>query len=348
MKRVALLLVAIAVMSAPSLVLASANDVGTNPASTGKPLTGGVAPDATNACPPAGVVSTAFTGATSQLGRIFRDGIASACPSKVYPGIFNAATTYNYEAFTYSNTGATSCVTINFDPNSGVGTPCGTNAHMSAYLNSYNPASQATNFLGDVGSSVTQPFSFDVAGGNDVVLVVTNTASQAICGFAFEVVNLPCVEEADLSITKTANPPSVPVGGEVTFQIDISNAGPAAAANVVMTDTLPAGLTYVGNDCSANFSDPTLTWNAGTVAVAETVTCHVTATVDAAGTYPNTATVTADNADPNSANNASTAAVTGQASVLEIPTLGTLGLIALALLVLGAGVTMMLRRRSAH
>lgn len=348
MKRVALLLVATAVMAAPALVLASANDVGTNATSTGKPLTGGVAPDATNACPPAGVVSAAFTGSTTQLGRIFRDGVASACPGKAYPGIFNAATTYNYEVFSYSNTGATSCVTINFDPNTGPGTPCGTNAHMSAYLNSYDPNNQGTNFLGDVGSSVTQPFSFDVAGGNEMVLVVTNTSGTAICGFSFQVVNLPCVEEADLSITKTADPASVPVGGEVTFSIDIGNAGPAAAANVVMTDTLPAGLTYVSNDCSANFSDPTVTWNAGTVVVGEVVSCHITATVDAAGAYANTASVTADNADPNSANNASTATVAAEQSALEIPTLGTLGLTALALLVLGAAVAMMLRRRSAH
>ncbi|MFH1176036.1 MAG: hypothetical protein V1750_01420 [Acidobacteriota bacterium] len=147
-------------------------------------------------CPPAGFVSAAFSGTNTQSGRIFRDSIQSTCPSKVYPGIFNVGTIYNYETFTYNNTsGTTACVTVNFDPN--VGTPpCSTNAHASAYLGSYDPNNQAANFVGDVGSSLTQPFSFDVPGGQSMVLVVTNTASQAVCGFAFQVVNLPCQVEA--------------------------------------------------------------------------------------------------------------------------------------------------------
>lgn len=145
-------------------------------------------------CPPSGPVTGAFTGTNTQLGRFFRDGIASVCPGKAYPGIHSAGTTFNYSTYTYSNTSAAAaCVTINFDPNFG-GTPCALNAQMSAYANSYDPMNQGTNFLGDVGSSVTQPFSFEVPANSEVVLVVTNTIGQAICDFAFEVVGLPCVE----------------------------------------------------------------------------------------------------------------------------------------------------------
>jgi hypothetical protein len=120
-----------------------------------------------------------------QLGRLFRDGTASTCPTKAYPGLFNAATSFAYSTFSYTNQSASpTCLTVNFDPNTG-GTPCGTNAHASAYLGSYDPTNQGPGFLGDVGSSVTQPFSFSVPGGAQFVIVVTNTAAAATCDFGF-------------------------------------------------------------------------------------------------------------------------------------------------------------------
>lgn len=345
MKRAAILCV-LAVLVAGGAWAQTANDVGA-PAQNGTPLPIGVAPEGVM-CPPGGPVTTAFTGATTQLGRIFRDAIASVCPSKVYPGIFNAATTFNYETFTYTNTsGATACVTVNFDPNTG-GTPCGTNAHASAYLNSYNPASQATNYVGDVGSSITQPFSFDVPAGTDMVLVVTNTSAQAICGFTFEVLNLPCVlvMDADLALTKDVDLPSVQVGDPVVFTLTVTNNGPGPANNVVVTDTLPACLTYVSNDCGAGFAAPTLTWNVGTLANAGSATCNVTATVNSAGTCTNNATAAADETDPNTANNTAIGvSVTGQGDPLAVPTLSTAGFVTM-LLAIGLAAVWMLRRRS--
>jgi hypothetical protein len=185
-----------AVIVSGSVMAQSANDNGVPATSQGPFLVGGRAP--TGVVCPTGVTTSSFGGVNTQSGRIFRDAIPSACPSKVYPGIFNAGTTYNYESFTYSNTSAAAaCVTVNFDPNTGT-TPCGTNAHASAYLGTYDPANQGTNYVGDVGSSVTQPFSFEVPANSDMVLVVTNTASAAICDFTFEVVNLPCTAVAPL------------------------------------------------------------------------------------------------------------------------------------------------------
>ncbi len=319
-----------------------ANDVNA-PAANGTPL-----PPVTaggGLCPPAGTVSGAFTGATSQSGRIFRDGIPSACPSKVYPGIFNVGTIYNYETFTYPNTsGATSCVTINFDPNAG-GSPCGTNAHMSAYIGSYDPNNQGANFVGDVGSSVTQPFSFDVPAGSQMVLAVTNTASQAICDFAFQVVNLPCSEEADLAITKTVSPESVAPGDNAVFTISVTNNGPGGASNTVVTDSLPAGLSYVSNDCGASFADPTVTWTIGTLANGATTVCNVTVTVDDAGSFANSATVSSDQTDPVTSDNTSTASVTGQLAAVTVPTLSGTGVVVL-LLALGLTAIWVLRRRA--
>ncbi len=169
----------------------SANDAGLPAASGGLSLNGLPAAVEGAVCPN-GVVNAAFSGSNVQSGRIFRDGIASTCPGKVYPGILNAGTNYNFETFTFPNTSnAAACVTVNFDPDAGA-VPCSTNAHASAYIGSYDPLNQGTNFVGDVGSSVAQPFSFEVPANSDLVLAVTNTSGAAICDFAFEVVDLPC------------------------------------------------------------------------------------------------------------------------------------------------------------
>ena len=324
-----------------------ANDLGTgigpSPAPSGPGMSVG---EGGPFCPPAGPVAAAFSGTNVQDGRIFRDAIASACPSKVYPGQFGVGTSFNYEEYAYSNTSAAAaCVTVNFDPNTGPGTVCGANAHASAYLNFYDPNSQAANFLGDVGSSITQPFSFEVPATSAMVLVVTNTASQAVCGFTFEILNLPCTAtvEAELALDKTVAPASVPPGGNAVFTLTVTNNGPGAAANTVVTDTPPAGLSYVSNDCGAGFADPTLTWNVGVLANAASATCNVTVTVDQAGSFTNGALATSDGTDATPANNSAAATVTGQVNIVEVPTLSAAGL-AVMLLGLGLAAFWILRR----
>jgi hypothetical protein len=193
--RVTVVALLLAVALVPAAFAQAPNDVN-QPATGGHHLAGPFFPPHVTgevSCPPAGVVSTTFTGATTQDGRIFRDAIPSVCPSKVYPGNFGVGTTFNFEAFTYSNTSAApACVTVNFDPDTVGATPCATNAHASAYIGSYDPLNQAANFVGDVGSSLAQPFSFEVPANSDMVLVVTNTSAAAICTFGYEILNLPC------------------------------------------------------------------------------------------------------------------------------------------------------------
>lgn len=181
-------------LAAASTVASTPNDAGisVNPANFDFRQAPLVASNRGAICPPEGPVSGQFSGTTTQDGRIFRDAIPSVCPVKAYPGIFGNGTLFNYEVFTYTNTSAAAaCVTVNFDPSAGA-TPCETNAHASTYLGSYDPANQAANYVGDVGSSLAQPYAFEVPAGEDMLLVVTNTSAAAVCTFAFEVVDLPC------------------------------------------------------------------------------------------------------------------------------------------------------------
>jgi uncharacterized repeat protein (TIGR01451 family) len=50
---------------------------------------------------------------------------------------------------------------------------------------------------------------------------------------------------ADLTITKSDNPDPVQVGDNLTYTITVSNAGPDTAEEVIVTDTLPAGVFHI-------------------------------------------------------------------------------------------------------
>jgi uncharacterized repeat protein (TIGR01451 family) len=49
----------------------------------------------------------------------------------------------------------------------------------------------------------------------------------------------------DVTITKSPGSVSVPISGSGSYNITVSNVGSQAASNVVVTETLPAGLQYV-------------------------------------------------------------------------------------------------------
>jgi len=50
---------------------------------------------------------------------------------------------------------------------------------------------------------------------------------------------------SDVTVSKTAVPNPVAAGEQITWQISVANAGPSPAYNVVVTDTLPAGVTNI-------------------------------------------------------------------------------------------------------
>ena len=69
---------------------------------------------------------------------------------------------------------------------------------------------------------------------------------------------------ADLSVTQSASPASVPRGGEVVFTITVGNNGPDAAQNVTISDVLPAGATLVSSNPNATTNaNGTLTYSRG-------------------------------------------------------------------------------------
>jgi uncharacterized repeat protein (TIGR01451 family) len=152
---------------------------------------------------------------------------------------------------------------------------------------------------------------------------------------------------ADLSLTKTLTTAgTIHVGDNVVFALTVTNNGPGNATGVTVTDTLPAGLTYVSNDCGATFASPTLTWSVGALAAAASATCNLTVTVTQTGPITNTATVTSNESDLTPANNTGQGSVNGQPDI-PIPTLDTLGLAILGLLLAAAAAVTLRRKRRA-
>lgn len=134
--------------------------------------------------------------------------------------------------------------------------------------------------------------------------------------FVYDFFRIDRTSGADLSITKTASANVVKSGNNLTYTLQVRNAGPSAASGVVITDALPAGTSFVSaTTTQGSLSAPapgassgTLTCNVASLAnggsVTVTMTVKVTALKDASVT--NTARVSASTSDPATQNNAAT------------------------------------------
>ncbi len=99
----------------------------------------------------------------------------------------------------------------------------------------------------------------------------------------------------DLELTKDVAPGAVQVGEQTTFTISVVNQGPDDATGVEVTDTLPAGLTYVSDNAGGAYDSTTGVWTIGDLAVGASVSMEFVVTVDQAGSFTNEAEVTAAN-----------------------------------------------------
>lgn len=132
---------------------------------------------------------------------------------------------------------------------------------------------------------------------------------------------------ADLALSKSVEPARVAPGKMVTYTLSYANAGPDVVSQVLITDVLAselenvsweaesAGVTQVDSD----------TWSIANLAVGESGTLTITASVtsSASGTFDivNSATITANNHDPDPTNNTATVTHTVDSEAPSAPTL---------------------------
>jgi uncharacterized repeat protein (TIGR01451 family) len=163
------------------------------------------------------------------------------------------------------------------------------------------------NDLMPPGTGFTLQFAEAINNNGWIVGVGTTDPNGAQLGQGF--VLIPPAE-ADLGVTKTDSPDPVAVGATLTYTVAVTNSGPEMATEVTLTDTLPAGVTFVSitttqGTCSGT---GTLTCSLGMLGSGEMATIAIEVTPTAPGVITNTASVSAATADPVPDNN--TAAVT--------------------------------------
>jgi uncharacterized repeat protein (TIGR01451 family) len=109
----------------------------------------------------------------------------------------------------------------------------------------------------------------------------------------------------DLALTKAASAANVNVGSNVTFTLTVANTGTNNATGVVVTDLLPAGLTFVSSNPSQGaYVSGTGIWTVGAINTGANATLEIVATKTQTGTITNIAEVTdADQADADSTPN---------------------------------------------
>lgn len=118
---------------------------------------------------------------------------------------------------------------------------------------------------------------------------------------------------ANLGISKQA-PGVAMTGRAITYTLAFSNRGHLNARHAVVTDRLPPGVTFVGQDSTYPFvqAGRALTWQVGPLRIASgTLSLHYTVIAPAgpAGPITNTAAITSEWPDYNPANNTTAASV---------------------------------------
>ncbi|HEV8434032.1 MAG TPA: DUF11 domain-containing protein, partial [Thermoanaerobaculia bacterium] len=183
---------------------------------------------------------------------------------------------------------------LTFVSNSGACTgsyPCSigslTNGQTATITSTY---STSPSFAGNVTNTATVSGSVaDPNNSNDSSSKTTNVGAQA-----------------DLSITKSG-PANANVGSNIVYTINFTNGGPSPATNVVVTDPTPVGLAFLSNSGACTTAFPC---SIGTLAAGQSGSITSTYTVPAGYngvSISNTASISAAENDPNTADNSSTA-----------------------------------------
>ncbi len=112
---------------------------------------------------------------------------------------------------------------------------------------------------------------------------------------------------SDVAVTVAHSPQNVVVGAPLTYTVTVTNNGPSTATNIVVTNTLPASVTFVSaSDASCQHQNGVVTCSLGTLANGAQAIRTIQVTPNAAQPIAMTASVTANESDPTPANNSAT------------------------------------------
>jgi uncharacterized repeat protein (TIGR01451 family) len=166
---------------------------------------------------------------------------------------------------------------------------------------------------GSISSTQSLTLSVPVKATKPLVGANVRASLEPNCGVvAVSTVNAR-IKDIDLAIIKTVNPTSTVLGGEATYVMLVTNDGPNDATGVIVSDPLPAGVTYISGETSnggkVQFANGVMTAELGNLKRGESATVTVLVKTNQVGTFTNTAKVSGNEPETNLDNNQASATI---------------------------------------
>jgi uncharacterized repeat protein (TIGR01451 family) len=168
------------------------------------------------------------------------------------------------------------------------------------YNESGNPLGGSSAWGGNSGGWITTIINLPAAAAGQNVQLRWGCATDdgndsTVVGWYVDTISIKdgsyscCGDSAALSVAQSAAPPQFVVGQDGTYTITVTNAGPDLAADVVVTDTLPAGVTFVSASSGGTYGNGAVTWPVGAIASGGSSIMTVAVLAEQPGLITNTA-----------------------------------------------------------
>ncbi len=240
------------------------------------------------------------------------------------PALYSIANSANYntdfhDITTGNNTWSGSpnefYATAGYDLCTGLGSPNGTNMinALASSINTFTHLSPPSPPFGTVLAALN---GANPNGNWDLFIANDSSGDSGVLSNGWHItVTLadPVGYAADDNLSMSATPGIVPTNSYGIYTLVVTNYGPSTSSNVVVSDTLPLGVTVVDTSATAGTLDrvgTALTWNLDTLAVGAGGQLTIIVQPQTFGSFINYATVSATTPDPNTSDSSAYATIT--------------------------------------
>jgi uncharacterized repeat protein (TIGR01451 family) len=178
-----------------------------------------------------------------------------------------------------------------------------------------NPIAGRLAWSGNSGGFVTTLVNLPAAAaGQNIVLKWRFATDSSFSGVGWYVDTISirdgtyscCTGSADLGLSQVVSTNLAIVGQNLVYTLTLTNAGPSTAAGVIVTNSLPAGVSLVSGSPAYTLAGGSVVWGIGQLTANTSTNLTLTVTPSAPGSITNIATVWSTSFDANSANSTTT------------------------------------------